>query len=675
MNEMNILFKAEKTEENYKGIEDKYKEIEISVENKLEENLEYKFLVGLEGTWTTLKKLSKASDVIWRPQIDGRYSVMVQAKRKKSNKPFDFMSKTDYIVGDVDEKLINNIFIDKEEIVVGEKITLTVDPAKTPIMYRYWVCEKGNWLLIKDYSPENILTWTSKYSGKQEFLVECRNLDSENMFDDFMKIEFNVKAMQTLEIMNFKCLTENILEGLELVFEVDANYEDNRMVLYKFIKINSQGNTTCIQDYSTKKLVSYIEKNKGNYKLLCMAKDMYSLHEFDDRALINYSVAPYEEINIQSFTSDLSSPQICDTPIIFKAIAHGGNNLLYKFKIDGTSVEDSGYIKKSNYTWTPKEAGEFKVSLWVKDVSFEGEYERETSLEFMIDDIGNENVVIEDIIMDKKDIVLIGETVNVMVKATGGISLRYSFAISKDDKEIEKMEFGIHEFVNFTPEEKGKFKLEVRVKDKYSKREFDAHSIIYIEALEFIPAKIQYVLMPTREYFMVGDKIALQVIFENTKDTLVNYVLKIDGHSVEQTGFVEHKNYEIKPKCSGTYSIELLAKNKESTSEYDSKKEIRIEVHESLPVTGTKIICDRASFKVNETITFGVQSMGGKEVVYEFYLMEKEEWSLVQKFSMKDDYIFMPFTKGIYRLLVLAKSFYKSFSYEDYDILEIEVKE
>ena len=51
MNEMNILFSLENTEE-------KYKEIEISVENKLEDNLNYKFLVGLDGTWTTLKELS-----------------------------------------------------------------------------------------------------------------------------------------------------------------------------------------------------------------------------------------------------------------------------------------------------------------------------------------------------------------------------------------------------------------------------------------------------------------------------------------------------------------------------------------------------------------------------------------------------------------------------------------
>ena len=257
--------------------------------------------------------------------------------------------------------------------------------------------------------------------------MECKNLDSENIFDDFMKIQFNVQAMQSLEIMSFKCLTEDILEGTELVFEVEANYEDNRMVLYKFVKINPQGNAICIQDYSTKKLVSYVEENKGDYKLLCMAKDMYSLHEFDDRALIYYSVDPYEEINIHSFTSDLSSPQLCDTPIIFKCIARGGKELLYKFKIDGKYPEDSGYIKKNNYTWTPKEAGEYKANLWVKDVSFKGEYEKKVSLNFIIDDIGNGNVIIEDIIIDKKDTVLIGELVHVKVKATGGTSLRYSF--------------------------------------------------------------------------------------------------------------------------------------------------------------------------------------------------------------------------------------------------------
>ena len=668
MNEMNILFSLENPEE-------KYKEIVISVENILEDNLKYKFLVGSAGTWNTLMELREASTAIWKPQTDGKYSIMVQAKRKESNKSFDFMSKADYIVGNFEEKLISNIYIDKTEVVVGEKITLTVQSTKISIMYRYWIHEKGNWLHIKDYSPENMLTWTSKYSGEQEFLVECKNLDSTSAFDDFMKIKFNVQAIQSLEIVSFKCLTEDMLEGRELVFEVEANHEDNRMVLYKFVKINSEGNSICIQDYSTKKLVSYVEENKGDYKILCTVRDMFSLHEFDDRALIHYSVSPYEEIIVHSFTSDLSSPQLCDTPITLKCIARGGKELMYKFKIDGNCPEDSGYIRKNNYIWTPKESGEYKAILWVKDASFKGEYEKNISLDFIIDNVGNGNVIIEDIILDKKSTVLIGEVVHAEVKAKGGTSLRYSYIVFQNDKEIEKIEFGTDDFVDFTPEESGKFKLEIRVKDKYSKREFDCHAVVYIEALECIPAKIDYVLISPREYYMVGDTISFKVISENTRNTLVNYVLKINGHYVEQTNFVEYKNYEIRPKCSGTYVIELLAKNKSSTNAYDSKKEIKIEVHETMPITDTKILCDKTKFMVNEAITFVTQSEGDKEVVYEFYLMEKGEWNLEQSFSRKNDYSFMPFTKGIYRLLVLSKNFYKSISYEDYDIMEIEVLE
>ncbi len=668
MNEMNILFSMEKPE-------DKQKEIVISIENQLEDDLDYKFLVGLEGSWTTLTELSAASSTLWKPETDAKYSIMVQAKRKESKKAFDFVSKTEYIVGDFEEKLISDIYIDKSEIVVGEKITLTVEAKKIPIMYRYWIGNQGNWLLIKDYSSENIMTWASKYSGQQEFLVECKNLDSENVFDDSMKIQFNVKPLQSLEIMKFKCLSKEMISGKELVFDVQASHDDNRMILYKFVKIDPCGNSVCIQDYSTKKLVSYVEESMGKFKLLCMAKDMYSPCEFDDRALIHYSVKPYHEINIQSFTSNLSSPQLCDTRIILSCIVSGGKDLLYRFKITGKHIEDSGYIGKNNYTWAPSEAGKYEVCLWVKDSSFKSEYEKNVCLDFTIDKIADVNVIIEDIVLDKKNTILVGELVHVEVKATGGNSLRYSFSIFENDSEIEKIEYGVHDFVDYTPEKSGKYKLEVRVKDKYSKREFDCLQVLYIEALAYIPAQIDYVLMPTRDYYMVGDTIKLEVICENTRDTLVNYVLTINGHSVEETNFVEHKNYELKPRCSGTYLIELRAKNRSSTELYDCMKQIKIQVQDTLPITDTRILCDKTNFRVNEAITFVTKNLGGRDVVYEFYLMEKGEWSLVQRFSKKNDYTFMPFTKGIYRVIVLSKNFYNSISYEDYDIMEIEVLE
>ena len=67
--------------------------------------------------------------------------------------------------------------------------------------------------------------------------------------DDFYKVDFTVDSVQPLEIKDFKCLSTELLAHKELLFQVDAQYEDNRMILYKFIKIDSNGKAELIQDY------------------------------------------------------------------------------------------------------------------------------------------------------------------------------------------------------------------------------------------------------------------------------------------------------------------------------------------------------------------------------------------------------------------------------------------
>ena len=209
--------------------------------------------------------------------------------------------------------------------------------------------------------------------------------------------------------------------------------------------------------------------------------------------------------------------------------------------------------------------------------------------------------------------------------------------------------------------------MEIRVKDKYSSREFDCHSIISIEVLSYIPASIDHVLLPLREYYIIGDKINLNVVTQNSKNTFMKYVLKINNHKVEETDFVSEKGYIFSPKCSGVYTVEIFARNIESDKSFDSKKEVKIEVHEALPVTNTKIICDKEKVLCNESINFIVHSEGGKDVVYEFYLMEKGDWNLVQNYSKKNYYTFIPFCRDEYKILVLSKSQHNKDSYEDYD--------
>ena len=73
-----------------------------------------------------------------------------------------------------------------------------------------------------------------------------------------------------VEIESFECLSENILVDKELIFKVGVNCDKTRTILYKFVKINSNGRATCIQDYSTNNIISYTEGTKENISLCAM---------------------------------------------------------------------------------------------------------------------------------------------------------------------------------------------------------------------------------------------------------------------------------------------------------------------------------------------------------------------------------------------------------------------
>lgn len=651
----------------------KEESIEIRVENNTNTDLEYKFMLGYQGVWTTLRDFSEDKIYNWTANEDGNYIIMIQGKQKESTKPFDFMCKGEIIVGDEVEKLIKNTYVSAEELTVGEKLIIEVETSKSPVLFRYWKNGVRGWELIKDYGTDNKLIFTVIEAGKQEILVECKEPASENSFDDYYSVKYRVIERGSVEIINFKCLTEDLLCDEELIFQVEASSPENSSVLYKFVKIDKEGKAICVQDYSSKTLVAFSEQEPGEYKILCLAKDIYSNKEYDDRALMVYNVKPYNPITIKEFTTDLASPQISGTAILLRAFVEGGREVLYRFKIDGNYGEDSGYIRNSTYLWKTSFQGEYKITLYVKDITYKGEYEDSKAIEYYIDKKSSQVIKIMDVVLDKESDYLVGEPVNIKVMAEGGSSLKYSFIVYKDKKEIERVNYGNNNWVNFTPEKSGEYELEIRIKDKYSSKEYDTHNIVYFDVMDYLPGKVDYVLLPAKEYHTVGDDIELEIITQNTDETLIKYVLKINGQLVEETEFVKSKKFKFTPKIPGKYTYEIYAKNIQCKGEFDTKKEFHIYINEAPPIIGTKIICDKKDFKAKEEITFKVESQGGKEVCYEFYLMNKGNWIRKQAYSRKSFFGFIPFSSGNYKILVLTRSYHKRIAYEDYDIMELKV--
>ena len=644
------------------------KEDEVLIEAVFgKEPLQYKFIIGNDGVWNTIQEFSESDTCIWNPSAEGKYIVMVQGKKEGSSRPFDYLAKEEFVIGEKEiEKLIKDVNMDKTHLTVGEKITIDVIGNEQGLLYRFWIKGNQDWEPIRDYTTSNRLVFTANKEGKQEILIECKEVNSSENFDEFTTIKFDVVLPTKIEITDFKCLTEELLINQELVFKVSSSLDDKRSLLYKFIKISKDGKVTCIQDYSSRRLVSYQEKEAGEYKLLCLVRDILSNKEYDDRAIMLYSVKAYNPINIKSFTPDTNSPQMNGSTINFKAEVDGGREIVYRYIVEGEVAEDSGYIRRNEYTWETQKEGEYTVTLYVKDISYDGDYEDKKVINYTIDKKSDKPVKIVDIITDNKKTALIGQPINMKVKAEGGISLKYSFVIYKDNKEKERIGFSDSNWINFIPDEKGEYEVEIRVKDKYSNKEYDSHTFIYVRAKEYLPGEIDYILLPNKSSYLVGDLIDIEAVVQNTRSVLIRYVTKINGYLVEDTGFIQNKKIQLKPKCSGKYTFEVYSKNIKCEEEFDSKKEVSIYVSEATPVTNTKILCDREEIVCNEEVTFKVTSVGGKDVCYEFYIMEKGNWIKTQSYSKKDYYTFIPFLRGEYRVMVLAKSFYKKVNYEDY---------
>jgi len=378
----------------------------------------------------------------------------------------------------------------------------------------------------------------------------------------------------------------------------------------------------------------------------------------------------------------LESPQSKNKEIRISLNDNSGKNLLCKYLVGSGGKWNalSDFASDKTVSWIPIEPGCYTVMAQIKEEDSKKSFDYVSKAEFIIEDkakaerlTDKSRANIDELNIDKKKPYVINETIQVYVKASGGSGdYLYSFIVRKDGKQLEEMQYGFCRWVNFTPETAGTFEIEARVKDVDSTRYADNVQKMHIVVLEYAPAKIDYIIIPPKQY-VVSETVAMEAIVQNTAKVLLKYILKIKDNVIEETDFVESKKYEFIPECSGVYSVVILAKNVISDALYDSKNEMRVKVEEAHPIRNTKIKHDKENIICGESVTFSVSFEGGKGVLTEFYMMSEGAWRLVQSSGEKYYYTFMPYSKGSYKILALTRSQNNAVPYEDYDIYTFKI--
>ncbi|MCL2321472.1 MAG: hypothetical protein FWC47_05110 [Oscillospiraceae bacterium] len=561
----------------------------------------------------------------------------------------------------------------KESYLVGDKITIFCDGGNETKLYRFLLMSDKNTTMLRDYSSDNSLYHLIDKEGNFTIKAQIKDLSSSKVFDEEQEIGMNVKNIPKIDIVSFKCLNQERIINMPIMFEVKTNASPSRTVLYKFIKISEDGNQVTVQDFSTHSNITLIEDKSGTSKLLCLVKDVKLPNKFDDRAVIKYEVMQYKPVSIKSFEPDVASHQNVGIPVVLDSNVTGGKILKYRFLIEGPEKIDSGYINSSYFKWIPEEEGNYLVSLFVKDESFSGDYEDKQFFNYFIDPAIVRDIVIKEVFVENPKTALIGIPNRIEVYAEGSENIRYKFIVKKDDELLEMIDYNENNWVNFMPDEKGSYTIEIHAKDKYSKKPYDAMNSVDVKVFEYIPAKIDYLINFNEDNNLINKPVKINIITEDGRDTFVKYKILLDGHFLDETQYETINTITFTPKITGEYKLIVFCKNVRSKEEYDSKKIATIKVENALPVKNATIECLSSSMTVGEKLSFYVKSEDNYDTLYQFYLYENEAWKLIQDFSTNNNFSYVPASKGACKLIAICKNSLRIVNYDcvascDYEI-------
>ena len=156
---------------------------------------------------------------------------------------------------------------------------------------------------------------------------------------------------------------------------------------------------------------------------------------------------------------------------------------------------------------------------------------------------------------------------------------------------------------------------------------------------------------------------------DNNKESKFKYIINYENVIIDETKFSKNTRLIIKPLSSGQYTINIVEKNNEKERVYTESALLEVEEYEKVAIKDIHI--DKTEYLLDKPITISVDTIKGKEIMYEFYYKEKDNWVMAQEYSKKNYYTYLPTKEGKISFFVIVKSTESNGKYDDYKKVEI----
>ena len=346
---------------------------------------------------------------------------------------------------------------------------------------------------------------------------------------------------------------------------------------------------------------------------------------------------------INSFSSDLQSPQNVGTSINFSASATSENGAVtYEYKVDGTTVQ--AYSSKSTFEWTPSAAGTYKITVTAKDTAGKT---ASKDLTYVIE----KSIVVGPSISSFKPNVQspqnLGTNITFTTTATGtGLTYKYYVDGSLEDS-------GSNKFV-WSPISEGTYTIKVVVIDSNGQKAEKSVSYTITQPVSnFKITKITPSIASSQA--IVGNSVKFTTASSGASgQAQYRFRIKSGTTVVAQSTISTATSYTWKPSKAGTYTVEVFAQDDDSNQ---ATKTITYIV-KSAPVNPLKITSFTTSVaspqQVGKTITLSAVAKGSGTVRYHFYAYLNGKVVQQSALSTAKTYSWKPTKAGTYTLKVVA---------------------
>ncbi|MBU5488563.1 PKD domain-containing protein [Clostridium sp. MSJ-8] len=359
--------------------------------------------------------------------------------------------------GEVTNPKISSLTANKTSVKVNEsvKFTTAASGGTGSLSYKYEI--DGN--TVRDFSSASSYTWTPTKEGTYDVKVTVKDSNGKQATKNMSYVVEKEDEQVELTLDSYKTSLASPQEiGKSIVLSASAT--GNGTINYRFVA-QKNGKTTFAQAFSTKKTATWTPTEAGTYTLYFKAKD--STGKTVSKTMKYTIKEPQVTLAIKSATTAVKSPQTVGTAIKMSTVAEGQGTLKYRFvaQKNGKTTFVKDYSTASSVTWTPTEAGTYKLTFKVKDSTGKSVYK---VVNYVVEE--SQELKINSIKTNYASPQAAGKTIKITANASGAKNLQYRFwAYDRFGNWTVIQDFSSKNYVNWKAASEGNYIIWVDVKD------------------------------------------------------------------------------------------------------------------------------------------------------------------------------------------------------------------